>query len=63
MKLIKSIPVIILAALTAYGCSSDNNGRKAEANSSSGTPVKVEKVKVMTLEPVLSVKILNTPLR
>lgn len=51
MKFFKSIPIIILALAIGYGCSSKTGENAAAETQAANATVKVEKVKVMALEP------------
>jgi membrane fusion protein, multidrug efflux system len=50
MKLLQSLPVVILLALGAIGCSSKTDTQNAESKFKSTAAIKAEKVKVMTME-------------
>lgn len=50
MKFLKSITIITAAVMIVYGCTSKTEEQQATGNNAASAPVKIEKVKVATLQ-------------
>ncbi|MDX9906309.1 MAG: efflux RND transporter periplasmic adaptor subunit [Bacteroidales bacterium] len=52
MKFLRSLPAIVLSVFILAGCGSMEGEKKNESSAASASAIKIEKVKVMALEPV-----------